>query len=176
VNRVEGMPFGPEFKDPMWRWASFLVGVDTFIALLALATLGGIMLMGFWWFLTLVLGILLSWRSGKAWRDGIQPERHFAKVIQPTVDVKGQQGSTYVLLEPARGSKGVRPREFGPFWWSLYSVFVRAPVALGDVVLTVAWRLLGGFRNGSSSAALARFQMDRADNSERLPPPDQDVF
>jgi len=49
-------------------------------------------------------------------------------------------------------------------------------VALGDVVLTVAWRLLGGFRNGSSSAALARFQMDRADNSERLPPPDQDVF
>ena len=176
MNRAEGMPFGPELKDPLWRWGSWLIGVVAFLGLAWLATLGGIDLIGFYWFVALVLGVLFSLRTGRAWQRGERPERHFAKVIQPTVDVKGQAGSTYVLMEPARSSKKVKPREFGPLWWTLYSIVVRAPVALGDVVLTLGWRLLGGLGNGGGSAALARFQMDRIDHPERVPPPDRDIF
>jgi len=176
VNRLEPMPFGPDLKDPLWRWGAFLVGVDSFIALLALATLGGIWLIGWWWFVALVLGVLFSLRTGRAWRGGERPAASFSKVIQPTVDVKGQAGSTYVLLEPARAAKRVRPREFGPLWWALYSLFIRAPVALGDVVLTLAWRAFGGFGSAGSAALQQSVQLERIDHPERLPPPDRDTF
>jgi hypothetical protein len=92
------------------------------------------------------------------------------------VDVKGQAGSTYVLLEPARGSKRVRPREFGPVMWALYSVFVRAPVALGDVVLTLIWRAFGGLGSAVSGALQRSVQLERIDHAEQLPPPDRDTF
>jgi hypothetical protein len=170
------MPFGPDLKDPLWRWGAFLIGVDSFIALLAIATLGGIMLIGWWWFVALVLGLLFSMRTGRAWGQGERPAASFTRAIQPTVDVKGQAGSTYVLMEPARASKKVRPREFGPLWWTLYSVVVRAPVALGDVVLTLLWRAFGGL-GGSGSESLQRsMQLERIDQAESMPQPDRDTF
>lgn len=176
MNRLEAIPFGPDLKDPLWRWGAFLIGVDSFIALLALATLGGIWLIGWWWFFALILGFLFSLRSGRAWARGERLAVSFNRAVQPTVDVKGQAGSTYVLLEPARATKRVRPREFGPLWWSLYSIFVRAPVALGDVVLTLVWRLFSGMGSAGASPVPQSVQFDRTDHPESLPPPDRDTF
>lgn len=179
IRRVP-IPFGPERKDPPWRWGSFLVGVAGFVLLAWIATLGGINLIGFWWFFFIVLGGLLSVRSGRAWVSGdVQELVHRAKV-QPTVDVRGQSGSTYVLMEPAKvRGPTVRPREFGPLWWALYSVAVRAPVALGDAVLTTAWRLSSGLWSSGSSAAARQMELDYAaqiDHPEDLPSPDRERF
>ena len=176
MTRLEPMPFGPDLKDPLWRWGAFLIGVDSFVALLALATLGGIWLIGWWWFVALVFGLLFSLRTGRAWGRGERLAVSFSRAVQPTVDVKGQAGSTYVLLEPERASKRVRPREFGPVMWALYSVFVRAPVALGDVVLTLIWRAFGGVGSAGSGALQRSIQLERIDHAEQLPPPDSDTF
>ncbi len=177
MNRGEPLPFGPQFKDPLWRWGAWPVGVVTFGALLWLATLGGIdFVMHFYSIVMLVFGVLMSMRFGRAWKRGDRPERHFARQVHPTGDVQGQAGSTYVVLEPARVARQVKPESLSPFWWALYSVLVRAPVALGDVVLTIGWRTLGGLGGSSNAALLRGFQMDRVDPSEQMPSPEDDTF
>jgi hypothetical protein len=179
VTRRVPIPFGPEHKDPPWRWGSFLVGVAGFVLLAWIATLGDVNLIGFWWLLFIVLGFLLSIRSGRAWARGDIAELVRRRRVEPTIDVRGQGGSTYVLMEPAR-VKGptVRPREFGPLWWALYSVAVRAPVALGDAVLTGAWRGSKGFWSSGPSAA-DRFELEHlehVDDLDDLPSPDHQRF
>ena len=122
-----------------------------------------------------IFGVLMSFRFGRAWKQGEVLERHFAKQIHPTVDVQGQPGSTYVVLEPARVGRRVRPESFSPFWWALYSILVRAPVALGDVVLTLGWRWFGGL-GGSSNALWRGFQMDQVDHPDQVRSPEDEKF
>ena len=177
MNRAEPLPFGPEFKDPLWRWGAWAVGVVAFLLLLWIATLGGVSLVWHFWTLILFLfGVFMSFRSGRAWQRGVRLDRDFARQVHPTVDVHGQQGSTYVVLEPARTGRRVRPESFSPFWWSLYSLVIRAPVALGDVVLTLLWRWFGGLGGDGTGALWRGFQMDHVDTPERMRPPDDETF
>jgi len=177
VNRGEPLPFGPNLKDPLWRWGAWCVGVVAFCALLWIATLGGVDLLFHVWTLVLfIFGVLMSFRFGRAWKRGETLERHFAKQVHPTVDVQGQPGSTYVLLEPARAIGRVRPEGFSPFWWALYSILVRAPVALGDVVLTLLWRWFGGLGGGGSGAMWRGFQMDQVDHPDQIRSPEDETF
>lgn len=164
MNRLRPIPFGPDYKDPLWRWASFLMGVATFVVLIALATWGGIVLFGWWWLVAVVLAMLFSLRSGRAWARGTPPLTTFA-----LVDERGVEA-------PRRAQ--VRPREFGPFWWAVYSLFVRAPVALGDVVLTGFWRLVGGLWNTSGPDPQEEVRMESLDYdyASELPPPDRERF
>jgi hypothetical protein len=148
VSRARPIPFGPEWKDPPWRWGAWMLGVVGFVALLAITTALKVNVLGWWSFVFVVLGYLLSIRSGRSWSRGRQPDRHFSpRHTTPSVDVQGQAGSTYVLVSPPRSAHGgfVRPRELSPGWWALYSVVVRAPVALGDAVLTTVWRFTRNF-------------------------------
>ena len=177
MNRSTPIPYGPEYKNSTWRWGAFLIGVASFAVLAWIATLGGIDLIGWTWFVSIVLGVLFSVPAGRAWARGEVDEIASSRTVPPTVDVRGQAGSTYLLLSPAKvkGAR-VRPREFGPVTWALYSVAVRAPVALGDFVLTLVWRRLGGFR-GSGSASLAhQLESDQIDDPDELPPPERQTF
>jgi hypothetical protein len=70
----------------------------------------------------------------------------------------------------------VRPESFSPFWWALYSILVRAPVALGDVVLTLLWRSFGGLSGGGSNSLWRGFQMDQIDHPDRIRSPDDETF
>lgn len=178
MTRAGPIPYGPERKDPSWRWGSFLIGVASFAVLAWIATLGDIDLLGWWWLVTIVLGVLFSLRSGRAWAAGDVAEIRQSRALPPTVEVTGQPGSTYVLLEAGKGKGGarVKPREFGPFWWALYSLAVRAPVALGDFVLTSAWRASGGFWNGGSASRGQLEELDQVDHAEELPQPDRQRF
>ena len=164
MNRLRPIPFGPDYKDPLWRWASFLMGVATFAVLIAIATWGGIVLFGWWAGLAVVLAILFSLRSGRAWARGTPPLTTFA-----LVDERGVEA-------PRRAQ--VRPREFGPFWWAVYSLFVRAPVALGDVVLTAFWRMVGGLwsTSGPDPQEEVRIESLDYDYASELPPPDRERF
>ncbi len=170
------IPYGPEHKDPPWGWGSFMVGVAGFVLLAWIATLGDINLLGFWWIVFVVVGFLLSIRAGRAWAQGEVAELVRRRTVEPTVDVRGRDGSTYVLMEPAR-VKGptVRPREFGPIWWALYTVTVRAPVALGDAVLTSVWRASENLWSGRPSAA-SQMELGQIDHAEDLPSPDRERF
>lgn len=138
----------------MWRWGSFAMGVVGFVLLYWLMTLFGTLFLGWQRILILtVIATLLSLRSGRRWRSGREPDRSYTKTVHPTVAVEGKPGATYVLLEPAKGPKGgprVKPEEFGPIWWAVYTIAVRAPVALGDAILTTFWRLGERFDPGAS--------------------------
>lgn len=174
---MSSIPFGPDYKDPPWRWGSFLVGVAGFAALAAIATLGGIWLIGWWWFVAVILGLLFSARSGRAWARGRVPERTFSKKVPPTVAVEGKAGATYVLLEPAKNRVIVKPRDFGPGWWALYSIVVRAPVAFGDFILTIVWRFAANLWGSSSGSPAERnLHQDHIDFPNRMPPPDSETF
>lgn len=177
MNRGAALPFGPEVKDPLWRWGAWAVGVVAFLLLLWIATLGGVSLLwNFWALVLFVFGVAMSFRAGRAWQRGERLERHFARQVHPTVDVQGTSGSTYVLLEPARTGGKVKPEHFSPFWWALYSILVRAPVALGDVVLTLLWRTFGGLGGSGTSALLRGFQMDQLDQTDRGRSPEDETF
>ena len=178
MNRGEPLPFGPDLKDPLWRWGAWCVGLVAFFFLLWVATWGGVTLVWHMWSLVLLIfGVIMSFRFGRAYGRGEILARHFSKEVHPTVDVKGQPGSTYVVLEPARRGAKVRPEGFSPFWWALYSITVRAPVALGDVVLTVGWRTLGGLGGGSGTGSLWRgLQMDSLDSPDRARSPEDEKF
>ena len=176
---MRSIPFGPDHKDPPWRWGSFFVGIAGFAVLAAIATLGGIWLIGWWWIVSVVLGLMFSARSGRAWAQGRVPEVTFSKKYPPTVAVEGKAGATYVLLEGAKIPKGskVKPREFGPVWWAAYSITVRAPVAFGDFILTIFWRFTSGlWGNSSGSPSERNIQVDQFDVPARMPPPDRDLF
>jgi hypothetical protein len=124
-----------------------MTGVVGFVVLLAIATAMKVNVLGWWSIVFVVIGYLLSIRAGRSWSRGRQPDRHFSpRHTTPPVEVQGQSGSTYVLVSPPRSAYGgpVRPRELSPGWWALYSVVVRAPVALGDAVLTTIWRFSRG--------------------------------
>jgi hypothetical protein len=155
VNPAGPIPYGPDRKDPPWRWGSFLIGVASFTVLAWIATLGGINLFGWWWIVAIVLGVLFSMRAGRAspWHEEEPP-------------------STAPL---AAAVSRVRPREFGPIWWAVYSILVRAPVALGDFVLTSAWRLGGGLWNGAGTRRSGDL-VDEIDHPDRLPAPDRRHF
>lgn len=179
MNRRGPMPFGPEHKDTLWRWASFAIGLAGFVVLIWVATLGAVSLFGVRWLMLVVAGGLLSVRAGLAWRRGEARDLGSrTRTVQPTVDIRGQAGSTYLVMEKPRGPR-VGPREFSPFWWSLYSLFVRAPVHLGDAVLTAIWRGRPGWINGGSANLARQFdqeQMDRHDRRQGAGQPDGDRF
>lgn len=173
------IPLGSDRKDPPWQWGAFFIGLCAIAVLVWITTLGDVDLVtNRWWFVSLVLGLLFSMRYGMAWRRGDdlgrerRPRRH-----EPVVDVRGESGSTYVVVESSRPRSRVRPREFTPGWWALYSVFVRAPMALGDLVLTQVWRLAGGF-GATGTGALARELEDElyAEQQEAAGRPDRERF
>lgn len=175
---MSAIPYGPELKDPMWRWGSFAMGVVGFVLLYWLMTLFDTLLLG--WQRIIILAIIagiLSLRSGRLWAAGRMPARGRAKKVSPTVAVEGKDGATYVIVEPGKGPKAskVKPEEFGPVWWALYTIVVRAPVALGDVILTTIWRLSGKF-DASGVGRGRNVDSEDVDFLSDLPDPAQRQF
>lgn len=175
---MSAIPYGPQFKDPMWRWGSFAMGVVGFALLYWLMTLFSTLLLG--WQRIIILAIiagLLSLRSGRLWAAGREPERGGTKKVHPTVAVEGKAGATYVIVEPGKASRGskVKPEEFGPVWWTLYTILVRAPVALGDAILTTLWRLSGKF-DASGVVRGRNVESEDVDFLDELPNPGQRQF
>jgi len=157
-----------------------MMGVAGFIGLLWLMTLFDVLLFG-WWrlFFLIVIALLLSVRSGRAWTMGREPDSGGTRTTHPTVAVEGKAGATYVMLEPAKaGGKAprVKPREFSPVWWALYTVVVRAPVALGDFLLTAFWRVVSGRWEAGASAGERTVPPEHFDYPSQLSPPDRERF
>lgn len=171
------IPFGPDVKDPMWRWGSWIMGMVGFILLFWVVSPSHTLFLGLWRVsLFVILALVLSARSAHHWHQGREPERTFARKVQPTVAIDGKPGATYVLLEPAKATKvaKVRPRELGPIWWALYTVFVKAPMALGDAILTGIWRAVGArFEAVSGGRNVVTEDFDFA---QELPKPDKNTF
>jgi hypothetical protein len=172
LNRSRKVPLGQDLKDLSWRIGAWFVGFLTFVVLLQVFTGGSVSLFQWWQRLLLfLLGVVLSYPYVRDWRRG---EVIAAKAVatEPAVVVEGKDSGTYVVLQMGqRFGRTVRPRELNPVPWGLYSVVVRAPVAVGDLVLTYFWRMVGsvfgygqsGGRWGSSSSSVR-------------PPPDQQGF
>ncbi len=172
MTRSRKLPLGQDLKDLPWRIGAWFVGVLAFVLLLQLFTAGGVSLLGGWQRLLLaVIGIVLSFPYVRAWSKG-EVQEVKAVSAEPAVAVEGKDGSTYVVLQLApRGGRTVRPKELNPAPWGLYSVVVRAPVAVGDLLLTWFWRAAGRLFGYSQSSG--RWGSSAA--SQR-PPPDQQGF
>lgn len=154
------------------------MGVAGFVTLVAIVRREW--LFDWWWFVFVIVGVLFSLRSGRAWSQGRGPDLSAQKTSHPTVAVEGKAGATYVLLEPARipkaGSK-VKPREFSPGWWALYSAIVRAPVHFGDFILTIFWRFSAGlWGNTAGSPSEQGIPFDAVDAPARTRPPSDSRF
>jgi hypothetical protein len=114
---------------------------------------------GSWWqwILAFAVGMLFSASWARAWRHGQAVDQTREK--PPTVEVVGKEGSTYVLF-PSSSGRRARPRDLDATRWGLYSVFVRAPVFLGDVALTLTWRALSRARGVTSGTGWSAPQRD----------------
>lgn len=177
---MSAIPFGPEAKDPLWRWGSFLMGIVGFILLLWLFSPQHGLLFGFWRVgMLVVFSLLLSFRSAHHWAQGREPEKSFSRTVQPTVNIDGKPGATYVMLEPAKGggrATKVKPRDLGPGWWALYTVFVKAPMALGDAILTAIWRPLGRRWEASGIGIRRSTGGENVEFGDNRPPPGNQHF
>ena len=168
------LPLGQDLKDLPWRIGAWFVGVWAFIILLWVFTGGAVSLFQWWQkALLFLIGVVLSYPYARAWSKG---EVHDVKAatVEPAVAVQGKDGSTYVVLQmgPSKGGgRTVRPKELNPAPWGLYSVVVRAPVAVGDLVLTWFWRAMGRLFGYSQSSG--RWG---SSSSTLRPPPDQQGF
>ncbi len=173
------IPFGPDYKDPPWRWGSYAMGIVGLCLLVWVMTLFSLLPLGWGRLIILtVIALLLSARAGRRWTLGREPERSFARKVQPTVAIDGKPGATYVLMEPAKATKSakVKPRDFGPVMWALYSVVVRAPIALGDYLLTVIWRVVAGRWEATGIGGARDVDNEDFDFASELPPPDRQTF
>jgi hypothetical protein len=171
VNRARKLPLGQDLKDLPWRIGAWFTGIWAFIILLWIFTGGSVSLFQ-WWQKTLLflIGVVLSYPYVRDWRRG-EAVAAKAAVTEPSVVVEGKDSGTYVVLQLApRSSRTVRPRELNPGPWGLYSVVVRAPVAVGDLVLTYFWRLIGSVFGYSQSSG--RW----GSSSSYLRPPDKQGF
>ena len=172
MSQSRKLPLGQDLKDLPWRIGAWFVGVWTFIVLLWIFTAGAVSLLQWWQkALLFLIGVVMSYPYVRDWKRG-EADVPRAAVTEPAVVVEGKDTGTYVVLQMGpRYGRTVRPRELNPGPWGLYSVVVRAPVAVGDLVLTYFWRIVGsvsGYSQGSgrwgNSAASQR------------PPPDQQGF
>ena len=171
MNRSRKVPLGQDLKDLPWRIGAWFVGIWAFIVLLWIFTGGNVSLLQ-WWQKALLfgIGVLLSYPYYRDWKRG-EVVTATAVATEPAVAVEGKDGATYVVLQLGpRGGRTVRPRELNPGPWGLYSVFVRAPVAVGDLVLTYFWRMVGSVSGYSQSSG--RW----GSGTSLRPPPDQQGF
>lgn len=168
------LPFGAEHKDHLWNGGAWLYGVFSIVLLIWLASGWNLMLFGWrFWAVFLILGFLLSMRSATAWRRG-EAKPSPTETREPTVEVIGKEGSTYVVLPNGGGRRSVRPRELEPRPWALYSLVKRLPVAAGDVTLTILWR---AFWKLFSIDRTPRIPIrDETDYLADHPRPDSDTF
>jgi hypothetical protein len=159
VNRSRRLPFGPDQKDQLWRTGAWIAGVVTILAVIWIFSGFQIHILSWWqWVLAFAVGMLFSASWAWAWRRG-QAVDHSKVQKAPTVEVLGKEGSTYVVL-PGPSGRRARPRDLDSRNWGLYSIFVRAPVFLGDVALTLAWRLLSRARGYTTGTGWNTQQRD----------------
>ena len=112
VNRVERMPFGPEFKDPLWRWGAWRSGVDGLRRRCwrsrRSAASGRL---GFWGSSCWCFGVLLSLRTGRAWRAGRAP----GAALRPAGPAdRRREGTAGQHLRAARAGPSGGPRGCAP--------------------------------------------------------------
>ena len=167
MNRSRKVPLGQDLKDLPWRIGAWFVGFLTFVILLQVFTGGSVSLFQWWQKLLLFgIGVLLSYPYVRDWRRG-EVVASKAVATEPAVAVEGKDGATYVVLQLGqRNARTVRPRELNPGPWGLYSVVVRAPVAVGDMVLTYFWRIVGHLSGYSQTSG-------RWGSQQPYRPPDQ---
>ena len=77
-----------------------------------------------------IFGILLSWRSSGGRGRGRGPRAPLRQVRSSRLSTSGAAGEHLRAARAGEGAPACGPG-VRPFWWSLYSILVRAPVALG---------------------------------------------
>jgi hypothetical protein len=149
VTPGKALRSGPARKSPIWRGASLLIGWGLLLFVL------------FGWILSpwvdvpgltrivlilIGLGILLSIPYGLSWLRGDADESgDLPRPALPEVHTTGE-GTTVVVMPPVTSLRGPRIRELGVFAYLSWAIFYRAPLVVGDFLLTGLWNLIGAIR------------------------------
>lgn len=97
--------------------------------------------------LMLIVGLLLSVPFAlDVLRGPERPAPPSEPVYGEVHGVPHAPNSTYIVVSPPPKRQAFRVLEFGPISFFLYTIFWRAPLGLGDWVLSGLWRLLVRFR------------------------------
>lgn len=142
---VERLPMPRHSKEELWQLACWFAGVLAVLFFLYVFTFGALNpfgLMGRWqWIVIATLLIGLSQRSPRLWNDFNLPQTDDPPTV-PAINISGPPSSTFVVLDdPRRRRRLVRPGYLDSRDWTLYSLLVRGPLELGNLVLTGFWRL-----------------------------------
>lgn len=142
-------PLGPNKKSGPWRVGALAVGAAIILKLLDWL-LGGLFSFSFGFVLILIaVGLALSAPWGFAWLAGKVPAKPPSPEPALPTEVKGESGSTYVIVQPAQprgsGPSGPIPRwrPVGGLWGLVFTIVYDWPMFLGDALLTGFWAVAG---------------------------------
>jgi hypothetical protein len=140
VTRPPTLLAGPEEKDQLWWFGSLLIGWVVLLWFFGLFFGNPLGIIGWTWqtFLLLLVGWLCSIPYGRAWMQGKPMTRPHRRPL-PTATVEGPEGSTFIFVGTP-GRRRLTARDLSPFWWIVYTLFIRFPAAVGDFFLVLGWR------------------------------------
>lgn len=144
------MPTGPDDKSEWWRAASWVLGWVLILEVVALFTGHLWSRWGLLVFFALVFVVLASFEFGIDWlRKGTQlptlSHDGFKWPIDKRELPEHKAGTTYLLVQahpPVSKSKHPKIGTISPFQYVLYWALWRAPVNLGDALLSQGYQFL----------------------------------
>lgn len=148
------MPTGPDDKSEWWRAASWVLGWVIVFEVVALFTGHLWSRWGLMVFFALVFVLLASFEFGIDWlRKGTQlptlKNDGFKWPIDKRELPEHKAGTTYLLVQahpPVSKSKHPKIGTVSPFQYVLYWAFWRAPVNLGDAILSQGYQFFARTR------------------------------
>lgn len=163
---------GPAEKNSTWRGGSFLVGLIVLLSLLSWVLGDFLNVSGAWGRLSLLIffGFLLSLPHGLAVVRGRHRPESPAEPMPVVREVRSDSGSTVVVFPAAPADApgaSVKSKELGTLWYVAYVVLWKAPVVVGDLVLSGVWSLLGRVPMERLSSPYGMSQAPSVDDLER---------
>ncbi len=148
MSSAAKMPTGPDEKSEWWRAASWVLGLVIILEVVALFTGHIWSRYGLFVMLALVFVVVASFEYGIDWlRKGTQmptlSQDGFKWPIDKRELPEPKPGTTYLMVQahpPVSKSKHPKVGTLTPAWYVLYWTFWRAPINLGDAVLSVAYQ------------------------------------
>lgn len=150
MSSTAKMPTGPDEKSEWWRAASWVLGIVLILEVVALFTGHIWSRYGLFVVLALVFVVLASFEYGIDWlRKGTQMPTLSHDGFKWPIDKRElpdpKGGTTYLMVQahpPVSKSKHPKVGTLSPPWYVMYWAFWRAPINLGDAVLSVAYQFL----------------------------------
>jgi hypothetical protein len=168
------MPSGPDKKSEWWRAASAVLGYVVILEIIALVTGNLWSGLTLWTVPLLIFVLLASLEFGLPWLQGRtgKPKADVDWPISKSEVPDPHAGSNYVLVQThPPGGKSPKVTTLSPGWYLLFVLFWRAPLNLGDAILSWVYQLVGRGVGVRKETQISGSSMDLDQQEPRGPTP-----